>query len=60
MDDEDLQLQHIKKNNVKLDEMSIEAIGEHIANLEVEIERARVAIKLKEGARDGANSLFKT
>ncbi|MEL0106202.1 MAG: DUF1192 domain-containing protein [Rhodospirillales bacterium] len=42
-----------------LDEMSIEALGEYIAELEAEIARAKAAISAKETARDGAESVFK-
>jgi uncharacterized small protein (DUF1192 family) len=39
--------------------MSIEALGEYIAELEAEIARAKAAISAKETARDGAESVFK-
>ncbi len=42
-----------------LEIMSIEALGEYILDLEAEIARARDAIKLKEAARAGAESVFK-
>ncbi len=60
MDDDDLEPQRPKEKKVNLEEMSIEAIGEYIAGLKAEIERAGSAVKLKESARDGAQSLFKT
>ena len=60
MDDEDLEPQRTKEKKINLEEMSIAAIGEHIAQLEAEIALAKSAIKLKESARDGAQSLFKS
>ncbi len=42
-----------------LEVMSIEALGEYIEELEAEIARVREAIKLKENARQGAESVFK-
>ncbi len=49
-----------KKQKVKnLDEMSIEALGEYVAELEAEIARTREKIGEKEGARNSAESVFK-
>ena len=45
-----------KKN---LEPMSIEALGEYIAELEAEIARAQAAIAAKKSVRAGAESLFK-
>ncbi|MDH5188637.1 MAG: DUF1192 domain-containing protein [Rhodospirillaceae bacterium] len=59
MNDEDIEPLKLKEKLVNLDEMSIEAIGEYIAKLKAEITRAQSAVKLKEEARNGANSLFK-
>lgn len=42
-----------------LDELSIEALQDYIAELETEIERVKRAIAEKEKARDGAESVFK-
>jgi uncharacterized small protein (DUF1192 family) len=42
-----------------LEEMSIEALRDYIADLEAEIERTRQAIKGKEAARTGAEAFFK-
>jgi len=42
-----------------LEVMSIEALSEYIAELEVEISRARAEIALKERARDGAEAVFR-
>lgn len=43
-----------------LDEMSIDALNEYIAELEAEIVRVRSAIDLKVTARGDAESVFKT
>lgn len=43
-----------------LEEMSIEALHEYIAELETEIERVRAAIALKNVARGDAESVFKS
>lgn len=63
MDTDDLEPLHTKEKpgakKVNLDEMSIEAIGAYIADLEAEINRAKSAVKDKEQARNGAESLFK-
>ncbi len=45
-----------KKN---LEELSIEALNDYIAELEEEIARARDEIKKKEAARQGAEAFFK-
>ncbi len=42
-----------------LEEMSIEALGDYIAELTAEIERVRAMIESKHGARDGAEKFFK-
>ena len=42
-----------------LDELSIEALHEYIAELETEISRVNEVIKAKELARNGAESVFK-
>ncbi len=54
-------LEPIKKAPPKknLEEMSIEALGEYIEELQAEIERTRAAIQLKEKARAGAEAFFK-
>ncbi|MBT6095344.1 MAG: DUF1192 domain-containing protein [Rhodospirillaceae bacterium] len=50
-----------KKPELKnLEVLSIEALGEYIEELEAEIARVRVAISLKETARNGAESVFKS
>lgn len=43
-----------------LDEMSIEALNDYIAELESEVARVRRAIELKVAARGDADSVFKT
>lgn len=45
-----------KKN---LEELSIEALGEYIAELEAEIERTRAEIAKKRAAKAGAEAFFK-
>lgn len=59
MDTDDLEPPQPKLAAVKLEEMSIEAIGEYIAGLEAEIARARAAIAFKGDARSVAESVFK-
>jgi len=54
------ELEPAKKPEIKnLDVMSVEALGDYIAELEAEIARARDAIAGKEAARAGAESVFK-
>ena len=58
--DTDVQEQKKKKDGIKdLDVMSIEALGDYIADLETEIERVRGAISLKYVAKSNAESIFK-
>ncbi|MBO6521520.1 MAG: DUF1192 domain-containing protein [Rhodospirillales bacterium] len=59
MDIDDLEPKKQKPPKVDLEVMSIEALGEYIEELETEIARVRDAIKLKEAARAGAESVFK-
>ena len=61
MDTGDLELQHQKQKPEpkNLEELSIEALGEYIAELEAEIARIREAIAGKENARKGADQFFK-
>jgi uncharacterized small protein (DUF1192 family) len=59
MDIEDLQPQKKAAPKKNLDELSIEALYEYIAELEQEIARTRDAIKAKEAARQGAEAFFK-
>lgn len=60
MDTDDLDPIKKKKRLKDLDVLSIEALGEYIAELEVEIARAQEKIEFKEKAREGAESFFKT
>ncbi len=59
MDLEDLEPQHRPAPKKNLEIMSVDALGEYIAVLEAEIARARDAIKAKQAARAGAESVFK-
>jgi uncharacterized small protein (DUF1192 family) len=60
MDLDDLQPPKKKPEPKNLEELSIEALGEYIAELEAEIERVRDAIRAKEAARQGADAFFKS
>lgn len=59
MDADDLEPQKKKPAPKNLDEMSIEALKDYIADLRAEIHRAEEKIAAKEGARKGAESFFK-
>ncbi len=61
METDDLEPQHQKQKlePKNLEELSIEALGEYIAELEGEIARVREAISGKETARKGAERFFK-
>lgn len=61
MEPDDLEPQHQKRKlePKNLEELSIEALGEYIAELEAEIARVREAITGKEAARNGAEQFFK-
>ena len=59
MDTDDLEPEKKKVAPKYLDEMSIEALGEYIAELEVEISRVRESISGKEGAQVAAETFFK-
>ena len=60
MDTDDLEPQQQKPALKNLEEVSIEALAEYIAELEAEIARVREAIKGKKGAQSDADQLFKT
>ncbi len=60
MDWDELQPPEKKPEPKNLDVLSIEALGEYIGELEAEIERVRNVIRMKEAARDGAHSVFKS
>ena len=56
---DDLESQKKKPVLKNLEELSIEALHEYIAEMETEIDRVREAIKTKEAARQGAEAFFK-
>lgn len=60
MDFEDLEPKHKKKKLRDLTTMSIEGLEEYIDALTGEIERAKQAIDVKQAARQGAESVFKS
>ena len=60
MDTDDLKSQQQKPALKNLEEVSIEALAEYIAELEAEIARVREAIKGKKGAQSDADQFFKT
>jgi uncharacterized small protein (DUF1192 family) len=60
MDTDDLEPEKKKAEQKNLEVMSIEALGEYIEDLEAEIARVRSAIALKNDARSGAESAFKS
>ena len=49
-----------KKVLKNLDELSIEALGEYVEELELEINRVQKAIEQKKVALDGARTFFKS
>ena len=59
MDTDDLEPQKQKPAPKKLEEMSIEALGEYIDELEAEIARVREATKGKKSALTDADHFFK-
>jgi len=59
MDTDDLEPVKKKAAQKDLEVMSIEALGEYIAELEAEIARVQAAISLKIVAKSGADSVFK-
>ena len=60
MDTDDFESQQQKPALKNLEEVSIEALAEYIAELEAEIARVREAIKGKKGAQSDADQFFKT
>jgi len=60
MDIDDLEPRAQKAAPKDLDAMSIEALEEYIAGLQVEIARAEAAISAKKAARAGADAFFKS
>jgi uncharacterized small protein (DUF1192 family) len=59
MNTDDLEPQKQKPAPKNLEEMSIEALGEYIDELEAEIARVREAIKGKKSALTDADNFFK-
>lgn len=59
MDADDLEPKQKKSKPKDLTVMSIEDLEEYIETLSAEIERAKQAIKAKQSARLGAESVFK-
>jgi len=59
MDTDDLEPKKKSVAPKNLDELSIEALHEYIAELEDEIARVRSSIQAKEAARAGAEAFFK-
>lgn len=60
MDTDDLEPPQPVVQVKDLEVMSIEALGQYIAELEAEIERAGRAIELKKQAKHGAEDAFKS
>jgi len=60
MNTDDLEPIRVIPDKPVLEEMSIEALNDYIAELEQEIERVRAAIALKNVARGDAESVFKS
>ncbi len=60
MDPDDLEPRAKAPQKKNLEIMSIEALKAYIDELEAEIARTREAIALKEKARSGADSVFKS
>jgi uncharacterized small protein (DUF1192 family) len=59
MDDEDLAPRKAKPQPKNLDPMSIEELGDYIAELQDEIRRVESEISKKKKIRDGAAALFR-
>ncbi len=60
MEIEDLEAKKNKPAPKNLEVLSIEALGEYIAELEQEIDRVRETIAQKQAARAGAETFFKS
>ncbi|MEM7121627.1 MAG: DUF1192 domain-containing protein [Pseudomonadota bacterium] len=60
MDTDDLEPLRPKPTVKELEGMSIEALGDYVAELEAEIKRAEAMIASKQSARASADSVFKT
>lgn len=59
MDTDDLEPPRKKLDTPDLQTMSLEQLSEYIAQMEVEIARAKEAIEVKRYARGAADSVFK-
>ncbi len=59
MDTDDLEPVVLEVTPKNLEIMSIEALGDYIAELKTEIARVRAEITLKESAHEGAESVFR-
>ena len=60
MDTDDLEPRVQGPKALDFDEMSIEALTDHIGQLKAEIARAEAAIEAKQAARAGAEAFFKS
>lgn len=60
MDTDDLEPKRPVNKAKDLEELSIEALGEYVAQLKAEIERVKAAIALKQAAKSGAEGFFKS
>ena len=59
MDEEDFLPRSKKPEPVNIEVLSIEALGDYIAELEAEIARVRAAIEAKRASRSGAEAAFR-
>ena len=59
MDTDDLEPRKQKPKPKDLEGMSIEALNDYVAELQAEIERARLMIAGKQSARSAADTVFK-
>ena len=60
MDAADLEPVKARPVAINLEAMSVEALHDYIAGLEVEMARARATIKAKEAAKSAAASVFRS
>lgn len=60
MDEEDLLPRSKKPEPRNLEVLSIEALGQYIAELEAEIARVQAEIEAKQAHRSGAEAAFRT
>ena len=59
MENDDLEAPKTRPRPKDLEVLSIEALNDYVEELEAEIGRVRVAIKVKQAARSGAEQAFK-